>query len=144
MGSVAAYYTNDAAFELPDIGLVDRTVTTLDVTRPGVRAHSLSIHRLPLPEGEDLAARVKANLDRASRKLRSHKVLFVRETEIAGRPAIETAAEWRGGMAMVYTRQAHLAVESRWLVFSANAPLDERETCDEVMERALSTFRLRS
>jgi hypothetical protein len=140
---VPTYYTNELALDLPDVGFVDRTVTTLEAITPGGHVHALTVSRAPLADSADLAAHVKANLGRASVQLRSHQVLFVRDAEIASCPAIEVATQWRGALSWIYTRQAHLAVSGQWLVFSANAPLDARETCDELLEQVLGTLRIR-
>jgi hypothetical protein len=137
------YYVNEAAFELPDIGLADRTVHQLDASLPESDGVALRIPRAPLPAGKALADVVAENVRRAERQLSAHAVVFRREAEIAGCPAIEIAVEWRGEVGMVYTRQAHLDVGGTWLVFAGNAPQEDRAACDELLDRALATFRVR-
>jgi hypothetical protein len=140
---MSIYYINEAAFDLPDVGFIDRTVTSFEIITPSNRAHSLTVNRSPIPDDRDLGALVDANVRDADRRLRGHKVLFRRELEIGSCPAIEIAAEWRGKMAGVYTRQAHLDADGCWLVFAGSAPLDDRAACDEIMDHVLSTLRLR-
>lgn len=140
---MAVYYTNDAAFDLPDLPLIDRTVTTLDAVTPDGRAHTVCVNRAPLPAGKDLAALVADSLAQASRRLPAHKVLFQRDASVASCPAVEIAAAWRGQLGMVYTRQAHLVAGGLWLVLSGNAPLDDRAACDACLDHAFATFRLR-
>lgn len=135
---MGVYTMNEAAFELPELGLVDRTVTHLEAGR-----RALLIHRAPIPAGETLTELVAKNLRDAAIRLHALRLLFQREIEIAGCPAVELATEWRGAAGPMYTRQAHLAVGATWLVFAASAPHEDRAACDETIELALATFRLR-
>ncbi len=137
------YYMNEAAFELPDLGLADRTVSRLEGTSDQGRAWSVLVHRGPWLEGQTLAEVAAANLHEARKRLRAHAVLWEREGEVSGRPALEMGARWRGEKGAVYTRQAHVALDGGWLLFAGNAAVEEREACDARMEHLLATFRLR-
>lgn len=140
---MGVYYVNEAAFELPEIGFVDRTVHALDTRAPSGAPILVSVDRNPLPEGKGLGDLVAENARNAAMRLRAHTVVFRREGEIAGCPAVDIAAEWRGAGGVVYTRQAHLVAAGTWIVFSASALADERAACDAVLDRAIATFRLR-
>jgi hypothetical protein len=146
---MGVYYMNEAAFA-PDTEPVDLTVTELRFdlgheggAPPAGGSYSLSVHRRPLADGETLAASVAANAREADRSLPAHTVLFQRELEVAGVPAIDIGASWRGKESMLYTRQAHLLLGGTVLILAGNAPLDARSKCDEMLDRVLATFRPR-
>jgi hypothetical protein len=140
---MSIYYMNEAAFELPEAKFVDNTVTMLEFKAPSGAELRLTIQRFPLEDGKSLRDVVTSHVGQASRTLRAHAVLWNRDSEISGAAAIEVAARWRGSDYMVYTRQAHLAIEMIWLVIAGNAPLEEREICDEYLDRVLGTLRIR-
>lgn len=140
---MSTYYTNEAAFDLPEIGFKDKTVTLLEAQTPKGAEMALMLQRFPLPVGKSLRETVQAHLAGATRKLRGWTVLFERDIEISASPAIELGASWRGEGGMVYTRQAHLAVGNTWLVVAGNAPLAEREAGDQVFEHVISTLSVR-
>jgi hypothetical protein len=140
---MSAYYMDEAAFDLPEIGLVDRTVTTLGATTEEGHAHTITVFRNPIPEGATLAALVEQNLREASVRLGLHTVLDRRELEVGGLPALGLSSRWRGKNGMIYTRQAHFFAGGSWLVFACNADLADRARCDAIMDHALATFRPR-
>jgi hypothetical protein len=140
---MTAYYVNEAAFGLPDADITDRTVTRLVFDAGEGASIALTVHRQPLPAGESLAALFTRKQQEAERALPSHAVLFRREVEMAGAPAIEIAAEWRDKDRRLYTRQAHVALDGAWLILAANASLDARARCDALMDRVVATFRRR-
>lgn len=140
---MSVYYMNEAAFELPDAPVVDSTVTMLEMKTPSGSELRLLVQRFPLEVGKSLREVVTSHVGQASRTLRAHAVLFDREVEVGGVPAIDVAARWRGGDEMIYTRQAHVALGGTWLVLAVNAPLEEREVCDEYLNRVLGTLRFR-
>jgi hypothetical protein len=140
---VALYLMNDAAFALPGAGVVDRTVTVVDATADDGVLHTILVHRSAMPAGKALADLAAENLRDAALRLPEHAVLFARPTEVAGAPAIEQAARWRGREGVVYTRVAHLAVRGAWLVVATTAAIDDRAGSDAVMDHLLGTFRLR-
>ncbi|UQA56212.1 DcrB-related protein [Polyangium aurulentum] len=140
---MSVYYMNEAAFELPDVKVVDSTMTLLEFPSPSGRKIQINVQRFPLDPGKSLREIVTSQVGQATRSLRAYSVLFERDREIAGVPAIETAARWRSGDDMIYTRQAHLAFDGTWLVLAGNAPLEERETCDGYLDGVLGTLRIR-
>jgi hypothetical protein len=141
---MTAYYMNEAAFELPEIGFVDRTVTVLETKAPGGGELSVVIQRNPLPVGRSLRDVVTEQLTKIARSLRAYSVMEERDIEIAGAPAIEVFARWRGDDGMLYTRQAHLSLGETWLVVAGNAPMEERDLCDKCVEQVIGTFRIRA
>jgi hypothetical protein len=140
---MSRYYMNELAFELPDLGFRDVTVTELATQLAEGRSSTLVVHREPMREGASLHQLVADNLREAGIHQRGHEVIFQRESEIASRPAIEHAARWRGAQGMVYTRQAHLVHEGHWLVFGASAWFEDRAKCDAYLDHVLATLRLR-
>jgi hypothetical protein len=144
---VSVYYMNEAAFSLPELSelaLADRTVTRLEGTSESGRPWSVLVHRSPLAEGQSLAEAAAAGVREARMRLRAHAVLWEREGEVSGRPALEMAVQWRGEKGMVYTRQAHVVVDAAWLQFACNAAMEDREEGDARMDHLLGTFRLRA
>lgn len=140
---MSTYYTNEAAFDVPDIGFTDRTVTLLEAKTPAGAEMALMLQRFPLPVGKSLREVVQVHLAGATRKLRGWTVIFERDIEVSSAPAIELGASWRGEGGMVYTRQAHLAVGNTWLVVAGNTPLAERDVCDQLIGHVLSTLNIR-
>ncbi len=141
---MSTYYTNEAAFDLPDMGFTDRTVTFLEGRTPEGGELVLVVQRSPLEVGKSLREVVKGHVAQATRKLRAWSVIFERDGEVSSAPAIELGARFRGSDdGMIYTRQAHLVVGDIWLVVAGNAPLAEREVCDQLIEHVLSTLRVR-
>jgi hypothetical protein len=134
------FYMNEAAFDLPDADIADRTVNELIFKAGDGTSFSLTVHRQPIGPSETLASLVAANLERAQRALSSQALLFQREIEVAGVPGIEVAVQWRGEQSMLYTRQAHIALDGAWLVFAGNSPLAARAECDALLDRVLASF----
>lgn len=141
---MSRYFMNDFAFDLPDIGFVDKTVTALDGRSEDRPVCAVTVFRRPAPVGKTLFALVEENLRNGALHLRRHVVLSRRDIEVVGHPAIDLATQWQGQEAVIYTRQVHFIVEGTWLLLSANAPLTERPRCDGVLDRAVETFRLRA
>jgi hypothetical protein len=140
---VTTYFMNEAAFELPAIGLVDRTVTRLDAVSEDGLAQTIVVHRSRVPEGKSLAELVAESLREAGARLRLHAALFQREIAVDGEPALEVGAQWRGEEGMIYTRQVHLALGDAWIVLAGNCALEGRERCDATFDHILATFRVR-
>ncbi len=151
--SSRVFYMNEAAFELPDLPFVDRTVTSLDARTPSGEEIGLRVHRSPLAPGETLRSVVAAHVAEATRSLPSYALLWERDAELAGVPAIELAARWRGESSMLYSRQAHFAVQTPggdapsgvqglWVLISVNGALAETDACDACLEHVVATLRL--
>lgn len=135
------FYMNEAAFELPDLPMVDVTVTAIDATTPSGDPIGIRVHRAPLPPKKTLREIVADHVAEANRSLPSYGLEDQREIEVAGVPAIAIAARWRGKTGMNYTRHAHLAVQGLWLIVSVNGGLGDIAAVDHVMDHVLSTLR---
>jgi hypothetical protein len=140
---MSVYYMNEAAFDLPAAPYVDRTVNHVEARAPSGLDVELIVERKPFPPGRTLRE-VVADLTRSGKKvMRGFTVLFEREREVAGAPAIEQAVRWRDDADVIYARQVHLAVGPTWLVIVGQAEMTDREACDAYLDRVLDTFRLR-
>jgi len=139
---MAAYYTNEGAFDLPELGFVDRTVHVFEAPLGEEDELGLIVCRTRMPAGKSLRDMVAAHVTEEAKKLGGYAILDERETSWAGVPAIEIASRWRHEGAPVYQRQAHLLANDKWLIFAMSAPLASRETCDRAMAHVLGTFRL--
>jgi hypothetical protein len=141
---MSVYCTNEAAFELPAIGLVDRTVTVLEARSPEGFAHAILIERRPRPAGKSLAELVAGNLRDARVRLPGHEVLFTHEIVIAGAEAIDHAVQWRGERGIVHARQVSLAADEAWLILAGSCEIEDRARCDATMDHIIRTFRFRA
>lgn len=135
---------NDGAFDLLDAGFVDKTVTFLEGTGPSGEPTSLIVERGPVPKGETLASLVKGHVDGANRRLVGYSVLAQQGIEVVGLEGIEVIARWRQDDAMVYSRQAHIVLGRTWMILAAESDVRDRAFTDEVLSRALATFRPRA
>jgi hypothetical protein len=143
---MSTYYTNEAAFELPDdeLGaLVDRTVHVLEGETPSGGELGVVALRTRIPTGKSLLDLVRLHEDHERRALRAYAVLGEDEVEIDDGPALRVRASWRGESGMVFQEQAHLARRGLWLVFSVTAPLEERQLATRTMDRLTSTLHTR-
>jgi hypothetical protein len=141
---MGAYYMNEAMFDLAEAGFVDRTVTYLEGTSPGGADVVLLVERQPFPEGKSLRQVTAQHVNDARKRLRGYSVIFQRDVEVAGLPAIDLGVRWREESGTpVYTRQTHLAVGGAWLIVAGEVPLAEREFCDAYVDRALGSLQLR-
>jgi hypothetical protein len=141
---MAAYYTNELAFDLPDVGFVDRTAIDLDAELPNGDALGILIVREPMPPGKRLREAVSEHLRREATRLGGYAVLDHRETSLGDAPAIEVSTRWRHQSgAVFYTREAHVEAHGVRLVLTMTTIFEAREACDEHVEQMLSTLRLR-
>ncbi len=138
------YYTNEAAFDLPEVGFVDQTVTYLEAPVGEDEQIALMIEREAMPEGKSLAEAVAQHIAEARARLGNYSVMFERTREVDGAEALEYAARWRDEDGMVYTRTAHLARGGRWFIYATEGPLEHRGLCDEMLDHVLSTLRMRA
>jgi hypothetical protein len=132
---------NEASFDLPDAGFVDRTVTYLGGKAPSGAECALMVERSPLPAGKSLRQAAAEHMTDCKKRLRGYALLFDRVTEIAGVPAVEIAARWRDDAGLVYSRQAHLVLGSTRLIVAGECPMEEKEFCDACVEHVLATLR---
>ncbi len=138
---MSAYYMNEASFDLPPVGFVDRTVTYLEGKAPSGAAVVLMVERSPFAEGKSLRQTASAHMSDGKKRLRGYSLLFDRVSEIAGVPAIELAARWRDDAGLVYSRQAHLVLGPTLLIVAGEAPIEEQAFCDAYMDHVLATLR---
>ncbi len=139
---MAIYFTNEGAFDLPDVGFVDRTVHLFEMTLEDGSDVGFIVCRSKMPAGKSLRELVEAHVTHEAKKLGGFKVLEERDVSWAGVPAIEICSRWRSDGKVIYQRQAHLAAPDTWILFGMTGPLSEREGCDKLMDHVLSSFRL--
>lgn len=140
---MATYFTNEGAFDLPEVGFTDRTVHLFEATDEAGDL-GLMIVRTNMPEGKSLRELVEAHIIDEAKKLGGFKILEQREAFWAGVPAIEICSRWRSDGQVMYQRQVHLAAQGLWLLFASTAPLAEQVACDKIMDHVLTSFRLHS
>ncbi len=135
---------NEAMFDLPDAGFVDHTVTYLPGKSPSGAEIVLLVERRPLPAGQSLREAVDAHGRDVAARYFGYTVVFDREVQVASRPAIDVAAEWRsdGGDA-VFTRRTHLQLGSTRMIVTGEAPVAERDFCNGAVDHVLATLSLR-
>lgn len=134
---------NEAAFDLPDSGFVDRTITYLEGKAPSGGDVVLLVERRPLPAGKSLRQAATENVNDARKRLRGFSVLFEREAEVAELPALDVGARWRDDKGMIYTRQAQVAVGDTLLIIAGESPLEDRDHCDACVDHVIASLRLR-
>ncbi len=139
---MATYFTNEGAFELPEVGFVDRTVHLFELQLENGGEVGLIVCRSKMPPGKTLREIVEVHVTHEAKKLGGFKILEERDATWAGAAAIEVCSRWRSDGKVLYQRQAHLAVSDMWMLFGLTGPLDERDGCDHLMDQVLSSFRL--
>ena len=146
---MSVYYTNEAAFDLiegegeGEGTYADRSVTVLVREAPSGGAVTLTIERHPMPVGKSLRELVKAHVGQTTLMKRGVAVLFEREREAGGAPAIEVGLRSRGDDGMMFTHEAHVAAGGTRLLFAANAAFADRDAASAQVEHALDSLRLR-
>jgi len=140
---MATYFMNEAAFDLPEIGFVDQTVTYFEAPSPKGGDVVLLVQRTPLEEGSTLEGMVETHVNEQMKRLRGYAVLERRATEIEGLPALDVSARWRNEGGMVFTRHVHVAHRGTWLIFGGESSLEERAHCDAYMDHVVQSIRLR-
>lgn len=139
---MATYYMNEAAFDLPDLGFVDRTVTYLEAKAPSGADLVLVVERQPVPRGKSLRDLVVGHVADARKRMRGYSVLYEREADLVSGPAIDLGIRWRDENGMMYSRHTHLTIGQTWLIVAGEVPLEEREVCDGYVDHVLGTLRL--
>jgi hypothetical protein len=137
---MATYYIDEAAFELPHLSVVDRTVHAIELG-PDL---GLLLARRPFPTGRSLREDVAAYIDDERGRLRAFSLLHERAIEVAGRPALDLGVRWKSASGMIYQRQAHIALGDLVLLLMGQGPLEHREQIDGHVELALETTTTRS
>jgi hypothetical protein len=141
---MGSFYMNEAVFDVPDAGFVDRTVTHLEGTSPGGNGVLLMVERRPLAVDKSLRQVVDALGKDAMTRFIGYRVLFEREIEVASQPALDVGARWCAeSREPLYVRRTHLALGETWLIITGEAPIVEREFCDAYIDYVLASLRLR-
>jgi len=134
---------NEGVFDLPEVGLVDKTTHFFSATLPDESDIALLITRRPLEAGSDLLEMVRRYVEAEAKKLRAYRLLEEREATWAGLPAIDISTRYRNEDTMAYQRHVHMASGGVWLIVAGTSVLERRDACDEAIERVLTTLELR-
>lgn len=137
------YYTNELAFELPQLPFVDETVTMLHAKTEGGRNITMILQRFPMPADRSVRDIAQDHVTQAQRTLPAYALLEERPIELAGREGLEITVRWRGEKSMIYTRQAFFTLPGLWLLLAGNADMIDRAYCDQTFEHMVRTMRLR-
>jgi hypothetical protein len=138
---MSAYYMNEASFDLPDVGYVDRTVTHLEGKAPSGIIVALMVERSPFSGEKTLREAAEAHMNATRKRLRGYTLLLDREGEVAGVPAVEMAARWRDSAGYVYSRQAHLVLGGALLLVAGETAMEEQAFCDAYVEHVIASLR---
>lgn len=138
------YYTNWAAFELPDVPFFDRTTHCVELDDPAHPGVVLVVVRADFPPGKTLRALCAGRIAEEMARMKGYAVLANEDADWAGTPAIEVSSRWRHDGRAIYGRQAHLALGDSWTYFSVSGPLDSRDACDALLDRLRRTLQPRA
>lgn len=135
---------NEAMFDLPETGFVDRTVTYLRGISPHGVPVVLLIERRPLENKSLREAVDEHSLDLMKRYL-GYKVIFDREVEVDTQRAIDIGASWNTDNGIpAYTRRTHLALGEMRFIVTGEVAMVEREYCDAYINHVLGSLKFRS
>lgn len=134
---------NEGAFDLPDIGFVDKTVQVFTAPLEGGGEVGLVIAREKVPPQRSLSDVVDAHVAHEQKTLRAFGVLARSDADLRGVSAIDVASRFRNRDVMIYQRQFHFVAYGLWIFVGATAPLDRRAACDECLGHVLGSLRLR-
>jgi hypothetical protein len=134
---------NWAAFELPEVPLVDRTTHVIEVKHPEHEDVALVVCRIDFPAGKTLRELVAGRVADEMARLSGYTVLENADAEWVGVPAVEVCSRWRHDGKVIYQRQAHFAAGDAWTFFALSGPLASRAACDAWMEQIKRSLRLR-
>jgi hypothetical protein len=119
---VPSYYLNEAAFSLPDLGFVDRTVNVLEARLGEGAPVGLIIARQLVPPGKTLRQLAIDHLRADALRLSGFAVIEEKEAVVARVPAIDVRSRWRH--------------DGSVLLPAADAPRDAGHVADVRDERA--------
>ena len=143
---------NEAMFDLPQTGFVDRTLTCISGFTASGAELMLIVERRPLERGTSLRQAVTEHMRDADARFRGYKPLFEQEIVIAEHGAIDVGSRWRSDAgAPIYTRRVHLALENAerevggrlWLIFTCEVFYDERDAADAHLTHVIESLKLR-
>jgi hypothetical protein len=139
------YYVNEAAFELPAIPLVDRTLHRLESPLVGSSEPvSLEIRRLPVEPGKSLRERIDDEVATSRRDVSGWSLVEEHETSIDGHPAIVQRARLRARDEVYLEHKAHVVHGDTWLTFVVTGPSSARAACEETFGRVVEQLRFRN
>ena len=141
---MSTYYMNEAAFDVPAVGFVDRSVTCLEApVGSGDEQITLMVERAPA-EDRPLATIVGEHVYDAKKRLLGYAVIHQTERVVEDLPAVDLAARFTDEDGLAYSRSVHLIVNGTWMIVGSEGPLEHRGLCDECLEHVLSTLQLRA
>jgi hypothetical protein len=135
------YATDEATFELPELGFEDRTVHVL-ARRDGEGEVTITVERGRLKEGATVLDFARASAARDARTVESLVSLAEREVTCDGVPGLEWASRFRAG-ALVYQRRVHLVGQDRALAITLRGPFETRAELDAWMDHVLASIQFR-
>lgn len=138
------YYVNEAAFTLPDLGFVDRTLHRLESPLPGEDPLGVEIRRLPMPAGKSLRQLVDEEIAATKEKVSGFTLAEDAEVALAGAPAIVVRARFRARDAVYVRLEAHVALEETWITLVVTGPSVERAACEETFDRIVQSLAWRT
>lgn len=135
---------NEAMFDMPDTGFVDRTVTYLRGKSPNGVGVVLLIERRPLEQKTLREAVDEHHLEQKKARL-GYTVMFEREVEVDQHLAIDIGARWNTDDGIpAYTRRAHLQLGETRFIVTGEVAFVEHEFCDAYINHVLGTLKFRS
>lgn len=140
---MTTYYVNEIAFALPPVEVIDRSVNILETAAPSGGEITILVQRFRVPEGKTLRELSATRMANAQRTRAGYKVLFERDTEVAGAAAIEIGARWRADVGLVFVHEVHFSLGHIWMAIAGHGPLDDREHTQERLAHVLRTLRVR-
>jgi hypothetical protein len=135
------YHMDEATFDLPAIGWMDRSVTMLAAPAPDGRSFGLIVSREPRPV--DFAQAVGDRLRDQGRALRGYRLVGKRERTIGRMAALEAKITWRADEGALFHHQAFLEGADSLIVFTASASAELAEACEAWMTELLDSLRPR-
>lgn len=139
------YCVNEAMFNLPERGFVDRTLHRLESPLPGGDDPlGVEVRRRPMEPGKSLRQLVDAEVAATKEKGAGFTLVEEAEVTMAGAPAIVLRARLRTEDTVCHQLQAHVALGETWIAFTVTGPQAERAACDETFDRIVRSLEWRS
>src|SRR5262245_59193430 len=119
---MTVYRLHEADVLIPD-GWEDGTINAFSTpARNGAGAANLVVTRDAKTRSPDVRAYADQQLVEAAKKLKGYRLIGRRETQIAGRPAVEVDYAWMTPERIeVQQRQAYLEIDGGFLAFTLTA-----------------------
>lgn len=136
-----AYYTNELTFE-PNVDLHDSTAHRLEG-----KGHDGPVRVLVLRAKSPAGSRLDEVVERQLRKERvaveGFEILGSRAVEAAGVPALDISLQYVAGKSDCYQRDLHFMRDGVLFRLGSTGTMQDRDTVDDVVDRALSSLRWR-